>query len=121
MRDHINRRVFLKDGVLIVLGSILSGSGIVTTGRELFAKVNFFSVDDESTPFHLWASADSHVDKDINPPSRIKNAIPRESLAEAIRQSEGTNNDGAPSFDWDIALHLGDFSATQGFPNDDLG
>ena len=119
--DHINRRVFLKDGVLIVLGSILSGSGIVSTGRKLFAKVNFFNVDDESTPFHLWASSDSHVDKDINPPGRIKNAIPRESLAEAIRQSEGTNNDGAPSFDWDIGLHLGDFSATQGFPKDDLG
>jgi len=120
MRNPINRRVFLKDAVLSIVSSILTGSGIVTSGRKLFASVNFLNTDDESKPFRLWATPDSHVDKDINPPS-IENAIARESLAEAIRQSEGTNNDRAPAFDWDIALHLGDFSATQGFPNDDVG
>ena len=72
-------------------------------------------------PFRIWASSCSHVGRDINPPSRIKNAMPRESLAEAIRQSEGTNNDGAPSFEWDIAMHLGDFSAAQSSPTDDEG
>ena len=34
----------------------------------------------------------------------------RESLADAIRQSEQGGNDGAPPFDWDIAINVGDFS-----------
>ena len=38
----------------------------------------------------------------------------RESLAEAIRQAEG-------EFEWDVALHLGDFSGSQTPPKDDEG
>ncbi len=75
------------------------------------------STPSPNRPFRLWASSCSHVDKDIAP----REGQPRESLAEAIRQSEGFNNDGAPSFEWDVALHLGDFAATQGFPDDELG
>jgi hypothetical protein len=63
--------------------------------------------------FRLWAMGCSHVDKDI--------ARGRESLGEAIRQSEGRNGDGAPAFDWDVAVHLGDLSATQGYPTDEVG
>ena len=42
----------------------------------------------------------------------------RESLAEAIRQSEYGGEDGAPPFAWDVALHLGDLSGTQTPPTD---
>ncbi len=82
--------------------------------------MNSYNVKDEGKTLRLWASSCSHVGKEINP-GQIKDAMPRGSLAVAIRQSEGTNNDGAPAFDWDIALHLGDFSASQGSPNDDEG
>jgi hypothetical protein len=61
--------------------------------------------------FRLWATSDAHVGTDIK--------RGRESLADAIRQSEG-NGEG-PGFDWDIALHLGDFSGNQGAPKDDEG
>ena len=64
--------------------------------------------------FRLWAMGCSHIDKDLQRGRR-------ESLGEAIRQSEGRNGDGAPSFDWDIAIHLGDLSATQGYPTDEVG
>jgi hypothetical protein len=59
--------------------------------------------------FNVWAFGDAHV------PADIKQG--RESLAEAFRQSEGTNNDGAPAFDWDIALDVGDNSAGQRVPD----
>jgi hypothetical protein len=63
--------------------------------------------------FKLWACGDSHVGTDI----RRK----RESLADAIRQSEFGSQGGAPAFDWDIALHVGDLSGNQGSPDDDEG
>ena len=70
-----------------------------------------------STPqpreFRLWAIGDAHVGTDI--------ARKRESLADAIRQSEQGGKDGAPPFDWDIALNVGDFSGDQGPPEDDEG
>ena len=40
----------------------------------------------------------------------------RQSLATALRQSEGPNG-----FDWDIALNLGDISGAQGTPKDPEG
>ncbi|MBW3541446.1 MAG: metallophosphoesterase [Planctomycetes bacterium] len=63
--------------------------------------------------FRLWACGDSHVGTDLR-----KN---RESLAEAIRQSEFGGDEGGPPFDWDIALHVGDLSGNQSSPNDDEG
>jgi hypothetical protein len=45
----------------------------------------------------------------------------RESLADAIRQSERGGAQGGPRFDWDIAIHAGDFSGNQGSPRDDEG
>lgn len=58
--------------------------------------------------FRLWVFADAHVGTDLE--------AGRESLAEAIRQSES-----ARGFDWDIALDLGDMSGAQGLPKDPEG
>ncbi|MFT5468929.1 MAG: hypothetical protein ACI8UO_004042 [Verrucomicrobiales bacterium] len=55
--------------------------------------------------FSVWASSCSHVPADIR--------RGRESLAEAIRQSEGENG-----FDWDIMIDAGDLSANQTPPGD---
>ena len=63
--------------------------------------------------FRLWATSDSHVGTDLKKG--------RESLADAIRQSEQDSKDGGPGFDWDIAIHAGDFSGNQGSPQDDEG
>ncbi|MCP4639127.1 MAG: hypothetical protein GY851_01770 [bacterium] len=45
----------------------------------------------------------------------------RESLADAIRQSESGGSEGGPSFAWDIAVHLGDLSGSQPPPTDAEG
>lgn len=45
----------------------------------------------------------------------------RESLADAIRQSESGGTEGGPPFDWDIAINVGDYCAAFGPPNDDEG
>jgi len=45
----------------------------------------------------------------------------RESLADAIRQSEQGGSEGGPPFQWDVALHLGDFSGSQTPPDDAEG
>ena len=55
----------------------------------------------------LWASGCCHVGTDL----RVSG---RESLADAIRQSEYGGDQGGQPFDWDIAVHLGDFSGNQG-------
>ena len=62
--------------------------------------------------FRIWAAGDSHVTADIK--------VGRESLAKAIRQSEGREN-GAPAFDWDIMIDVGDLSASQYPPTDHDG
>lgn len=58
----------------------------------------------------MWAFGDAHVGTD--------KANGRESLAEAIRQSEFGGKEGAPPFDWDIAIDVGDMSGAQGLPID---
>lgn len=60
--------------------------------------------------FVLWAMSDAHVGSDL-----IK-GDGRQSLAEAIEQSEGPDG-----FDWDVAVTLSDFSGNQGSPVDDEG
>tara|TARA_R110002049_G_scaffold72490_7_gene187496 strand:+ start:49068 stop:52058 length:2991 start_codon:yes stop_codon:yes gene_type:complete len=60
--------------------------------------------------FKVWATSCSHVPADIR--------RGRESMALAIRQSEGFV-EGAPAFDWDIMLDAGDLSAHQ-FPPGDI-
>ena len=58
--------------------------------------------------FRVWVFSDAHVGTDL--------ANGRESLATALRQSEGPSG-----FDWDIALDLGDMSGGQATPKDDEG
>ncbi|MFO7976505.1 MAG: hypothetical protein R6V12_17940 [Candidatus Hydrogenedentota bacterium] len=64
--------------------------------------------------FNLWAMGCSHVHTDMR-------VAGRESLADAIRQSEFGDEDGGPAFDWDIALHLGDLSGSQHPPTNAEG
>src|SRR4051794_13656733 len=59
--------------------------------------------------FHVWAFGDAHVGTDIR--------RGRESLAEALRQSESGGAEGGPAFAWDIALNVGDLSGAQGSPD----
>lgn len=59
--------------------------------------------------FRVWATSCSHVPADIR--------RGRESLALAIRQSEGAVP-GAPAFEWDIMIDAGDLSAHQRPPGD---
>lgn len=66
----------------------------------------------EENIFRVWAAGDSHV------PSDIRHR--RESLAKAIRQSEGRIED-APGFGWDIMIDVGDLSASQFPPTDEDG
>ncbi len=66
-----------------------------------------------SSPEAISAVGDAHVGTDLQ--------HKRESLAEAIRQSEEGGKQGGPAFDWDIALHVGDLSGNQGSPTDDEG
>ena len=67
-----------------------------------------------SRTFRLWATGCAHVGTDLSEGGR-------ESLAEAIRQSEQGGSEGGPPFDWDIALHLGDLSGSQTPPEDEEG
>ena len=59
--------------------------------------------------FRVWVFSDAHVGRD-------KKYGPRDSLAEAISQSESVSG-----FDWDIALDLGDMSGDVGLPKDPEG
>ena len=63
----------------------------------------------EPRQFRVWATSCSHVPADV--------LRGRESLADAIRQSEGFFN-GAPAFAWDIMIDAGDLSAHQYPPGD---
>ncbi len=64
---------------------------------------------EEPREFRVWATSCAHVPADIR--------RGRESLAQAIRQSEGLE-EGAPAFDWDIMIDAGDLSADQVPPGD---
>ncbi|MDE0718382.1 MAG: metallophosphoesterase [Rhodospirillaceae bacterium] len=68
-------------------------------------------------PFQLWAQGCAHVFHD--------KTCGRESLGDALRQSErgGPAGDdaGAPPFDWDICINVGDYSSAFGPPNDEEG
>lgn len=59
-------------------------------------------------PLHLWAFCCAHVGSDIR--------HGRESLADALRQSESSGG-----FEWDLAVNLGDLSGAQGEPTDEEG
>ena len=63
--------------------------------------------------FRLWAFGDCHVGTDKK--------RQRQSLAEAIIQSEAPGSNGNHPFDWDIAIDVGDMSGGQGVPEDEEG
>ncbi|MDD9994060.1 MAG: metallophosphoesterase, partial [Rhodospirillales bacterium] len=63
--------------------------------------------------FNLWANGCAHVIHD--------KSYGRESLADALRQSERGDGRGAPPFDWDVCVNVGDYSAAFGPPNDEEG
>lgn len=64
-------------------------------------------------PFRVWVFGDAHVGTD--------QLHHRESLADAIRQSECGGKDGGSSFEWDIAIDVGDMSGGQAVPEDKEG
>ena len=66
-----------------------------------------------SGALRVWACGCSHVAAD--------KAAGRESLADAIRQSETGDGDPHLAFDWDVCLNLGDFSAAHGLPTEEEG
>src|SRR4051794_5046757 len=67
--------------------------------------------------FRVWVFSDAHVGQDLRGPLFPgMTGAPRQSLATALRQSEGPRG-----FDWDIALDLGDLSGAQGTPQDEEG
>ena len=68
----------------------------------------------DSGEFNLWAFGDAHVGTD----NRVAH---RESLADAIRQTEMGDDQGAPPFPWDVAVNVGDMSGGQVVPADDEG
>lgn len=78
----------------------------------LLGPLSLAAVGDDSREFRVWATSCAHVPADIG--------HGRESMAEAIRQSEGRVS-GAPAFEWDIMIDAGDLSAHQKPPDDQDG
>lgn len=99
----MQRREFLATPGLAALVGFGAMPGLYVTGGE----------GGGAKQFRLWACGDSHVGTDLR--------HQRESLADAIRQSEFGGDEGGPAFDWDIALHVGDLSGNQGSPDDEEG
>lgn len=70
--------------------------------------------DEGRRVFRLWSMGCAHVGTDLR-------RAERESLADAIRHSEQGGDQGGPPFEWDVAIHVGDLSGTQGMPDDGEG
>lgn len=64
----------------------------------------------EDGRFRLWVGGCSHLATDLK--------HGRESLADAITDSERGGDEGGPAFDWDVMLHLGDLKGLQDTPGD---
>ncbi len=99
-KKTIHRRRLIRDTALL--------------GATMPNVAPLFALESKSPKeFRLWAIGDAHVGTDIE--------RQRESLADAIRQSEFGGKEGSPPFEWDIAINVGDFSGTQGPPDDKEG
>jgi hypothetical protein len=103
--DNYSRRHFLS--ALAALGVNTASSGVPWLGRTF---KNAKPVGELAKTFRVWVFSDAHVARD----KKFGNG--RESLADALRQSESTSG-----FDWDIALNLGDISGDVGLPKDSEG
>jgi len=75
-----------------------------------FSGINHTQTTESAKKFRVWVFSDAHVGRDE------KYGNGRESLAEALQQSESQSG-----FDWDIALDLGDMSGDVGLPKDPEG
>ena len=96
----MNRRNFImQSGAAAALGTLgsLAATNSARTPRT----------------FRIWATSDPHVGTDLRKG--------RASIRESIEDSEQGGKEGGPAFDWDIALMLGDFSGSQGTPDDGEG
>jgi hypothetical protein len=93
------RRDFLRSFAALGLGTLLPAGSLSQT-----------TANAQSRKFRIWVFSDPHVGRDL------KYGNGRESLADAIRQSESPSG-----FDWDIALDLGDISGDVGLPKDAEG
>jgi len=100
----VTRRAFNCHSACAMVAGVMSGS-LTTAARAVATEM-------PRRQFRIWATSDAHVGTDMRHHKR-------ESLADAIRQSE--RGDGSNPFEWDIALHLGDSSGNQGSPKDDEG
>lgn len=99
-----SRREFLTAIAVLGICPVLpGGSSLAEVAGENTTK------SDASQKFRVWVLSDAHVGRDAK-------LGPRESLAEAIRQSESPSG-----FDWNIALDLGDVSGDVGLPRDAEG
>jgi len=96
--QHISRRRFVTTSVSLVVPSAIACRAFAA-GKD--------------RAFRLWAMGCPHVGNDIR---KGRGRKPRESLADAIRQSESEQG-----FDWDVAICVGDFSGHQGIPPDSEG
>ena len=77
---------------------------------EAFSGIDHKHPTESARKFGVWVFSDAHVARDE------KYGNGRESLAEALQQSESQSG-----FDWDIALDLGDMSGDVGLPKDPEG
>jgi hypothetical protein len=98
-----SRRAFLTAIAVLGIPVLPGGSSLAEVAGENTSKA------DASRKFRVWVLSDAHVSRDTK-------YGPRESLAEAIRQSESPSG-----FDWNIALDLGDVSGDVGLPRDAEG
>ncbi|MDO8539230.1 MAG: metallophosphoesterase [Opitutaceae bacterium] len=99
----MNRRDFL----------IQSGVAAALTGLGPMVQSARAQAAGAPRTFRLWATSDPHVGTDLR--------HGRQSIRAAIDHSERGGKEGGPPFDWDIALMLGDFSGSQGTPDDEEG
>jgi hypothetical protein len=97
----------LKSLTMLVAFGITTALGCGSLLAEVAAKPALLSGETPKT-FRVWVFSDAHVG--------VEKKNGRESLAEAIRQSES-----ATGFGWDIALDLGDMSSENGTPKDPEG
>lgn len=67
----------------------------------------------ERRTLNVWAQGDAHIGRDKK--------HGRDSLAEPLAQSEFGDNAGAPRFDWDFAINVGDYCGDINVPTDEEG
>jgi hypothetical protein len=101
-----SRRDFLNAIGALGVAATFSGS----PWYEVFSGIIHKQTTDAARKLRVWVFSDAHVARDE------KYGNGRESLAEALQQSESRSG-----FDWDVALDLGDMSGDVGLPKDTEG